>query len=399
MHALMMPRLGQTMTKGKLIEWLIDVGAPYQEGALLYTIETDKTVIEVEATVSGRLLRRLIEPDEEVPVGTYVGVAADNGEVVSDDQVTSFVEQQKTPTNSEAAGERDVTQTADNSGALQDRAETRGVPTERSRAMPNVRRRAKELGVDLDDLKAVTGKSGLITKQDVEEFAARQPVPSQAKSQTSPRSHGMQAAMARQMSRSWAIPQFGQDMEVDIAPLRKRAERLAAQGTPASLASLIMDVFVRALRVVPLCNAVYDNDAITQDDAINMGVAVATDRGLVVPVLRNCQDMDLMARTKAMDTLVLRARSGALTPDDLDGGTVTLSMLNNTRVQTGVPILNAPQVCLLFCGCPTKKPIVKDDQVVIGETIHLVAVYDHRVIDGMTGAKFMDALYEGIAAS
>lgn len=400
MHALMMPRLGQTMTKGKMVEWLVGIGESYQEGEPVYTIETDKTVIEVEATVPGRLLRQLVEPDCEVPVGTYVGVAADEDEAVSDEQVAAFIAQQKATPNSETAGEGDATQAVDNRAAPQDGADTRDAPAERIRAMPNVRQRAKELGVDLGELAAATGKSGLITKQDVEAFAANRSAsaPAQAREKPSPRAQGLQAAMARQMSRSWAIPQFSQDMEVDITPLRKYAQRMTSQGTPVSFAGLMMDVLVRALHAVPLCNAVYENDELTQHDTINMGIAVAGEYGLVVPVVANCQAMDLAGRAQALDALVRRARSGSLTPDELAGGTVTLSLLNNTRVQTGVPILNAPQVCLLFCGSPTKKPVAHDDQIVMGEMAHFVAVYDHRVIDGMTGAKFMDALYEGILA-
>jgi pyruvate dehydrogenase E2 component (dihydrolipoamide acetyltransferase) len=104
--------------------------------------------------------------------------------------------------------------------------------------------------------------------------------------------------------------------------------------------------------------------------------------------------MDLPARARNLDALVQRARAGQLMPDEASGASVTLSVLNNTRIQSGTPILNAPQVCLLFCGAP----VIKSGSVVPGETIHLVGVYDHRVIEGMTGAKFMDALCTYLSA-
>jgi pyruvate dehydrogenase E2 component (dihydrolipoamide acetyltransferase) len=125
---------------------------------------------------------------------------------------------------------------------------------------------------------------------------------------------------------------------------------------------------------------------------------IFTGDGLVVPVLRNWEAVDLPARARNLDALVQRARAGQLMPDEASGASVTLSVLNNTRIQSGTPILNAPQVCLLFCGAPVSKQVIKSGSVVPGETIHLVGVYDHRVIEGMTGAKFMDALCTYLSA-
>ncbi len=393
MHALMMPRLGQTMTKGKLIEWLIEVGQSYREGTVIYTIETDKTVLEVEATMSGTLLRQLAGPDDEVPVGACVGVSADASESADESEVAAFLKQQLSA-NSDAVRREDVAPSLHAPASGEDPQPAVGHP----RAMPNVRLRARELGVDLVKLVAATKKSGLITKEDVEAFAAGQAAVQVDAAQPGPREQGLRTAMAAQMLRSWAVPQFAQDLEIDTAPLRARLEITASEGKRTSLAALILDGLVQALQAVPLCNGIYENGTFVQHDRINVGIAVATRNGLVVPVLRSCEAMDLPRRVEAMSALVQRARTGALTPDDMAEGTVTLSLLNNTRVETGVPILNAPQVCLLFCGSPVRKPVVQGDRVVVGETVHLVAVYDHRVIDGITGAQFLNALYEALAA-
>lgn len=381
MHMLMMPRLGQTMTKGKLVEWLIDVGQAYQEGTLIYTIETDKTVLEVEANLPGVLLRRLIEPDDEVPVGAQVGVSADIGEAATEDQIAQFINE-----NASARGDEDE---AENQSS---QPPPRQSEENSSRAMPNVRSRAKELGVDLTELSRITGKTGIISRQDVEDFAAARGKSADSKAQLSPRARSLQSAMAKRMSESWLVPQFTQDVEIEIGPLKTRKERLAAQGLKVSFASLVLDALTKALKDVPACNGTYENDQFAPNEAVHAGIAISTEDGLVVPVLRNCEAMDLHSRAEMLDALVKRARAGNLSPDESAGASVTLSVLNNTRIQTGTPILNAPQVCLLFCGAPVSKPIIKDGSIVSGETIHLVSVYDHRVIDGMTGAKFMDAL-------
>jgi len=378
MHMLMMPRLGQTMTTGKLVEWLIDVGQAYQEGSLIYTIETDKTVLEVEANLPGVLLRRLVEPDEEVPVGAQVGISADIGEAATEDQIAQFLEANASEPENEAQGETAV-------------APSRQGEESAPRAMPNVRSRAKELGVDLAELSRVTGKTGTISKQDVEDFAAQRGSAPQ-KPPVSPRARSLQSAMAKRMSESWLVPQFTQDVEIEIGPLRAKRERLAAEGLKISFASFVLDALTKALTDVPACNGIYETDGFVPSQAVNAGVAISTGDGLVVPVLRNCETMDLHVRAHNLDALVQRARAGSLTPDEASGASVTLSALNNTRIQSGTPILNAPQVCLLFCGAPVRKPVIENGSIVPGETIHLVSVYDHRVIDGMTGAKFMDAL-------
>lgn len=382
MHMLMMPRLGQTMTTGKLVEWLIDVGQPYQEGTLIYTIETDKTVLEVEANLPGVLLRRLVEPDDEVPVGAQVGVSADVGETATEDQIAQFLKANASSDAPESEAE----------------SETASSPSQRSeehthRAMPVVRLRAKELGVDLAELSRVTGKTGLISKEDVENFAA-----GTLKPKVSPRARSLQSAMAKRMSESWLVPQFTQDVEIEIGSLKAKKDRLIAEGLKISFASLILDALTNALKDVPACNGIYENDEFVPSKAVHAGVAISTDDGLLVPVLRNCEAMDLHTRARNLDALVQRARAGNLMPDEASGASVTLSALNNTRVQSGSPILNAPQVCLLFCGAPVNKPVIKGGSIVPGETIHLVSVYDHRVVDGMTGAKFMDALCTYLSA-
>jgi pyruvate dehydrogenase E2 component (dihydrolipoamide acetyltransferase) len=386
MHMLMMPRLGQTMTKGKLVEWLIEVGQSYREGTLIYLIETDKTVLEVEATLPGVLLQKILRPDEEVPVGARVGVSSDIGETVTEQQLAQFLD-------ANSSSERPEEEQGEPSPSSS-RENTENIP----RAMPNARARAKELGIDLGELSRAIGKTGLISKQDIEDFAAARGKAGRQNPAQSLRSRSLQAAMAKRMSSSWLVPQFTQDVEIEVSGLRAKRERLAAEGLKISMASLVLDAFTSALLDVPACNGVYEGDEFVPSEGVHAGVAISTSDGLVVPVLRDCETVDLIARSQRLDALVQRVRAGQLLPDDSVGASVTLSVLSNTRVQSGTPILNAPQVCLLFCGAPISKPVVKDGSVVPGETIHLVSVYDHRVIDGMTGAKFMDALCTYLSA-
>jgi pyruvate dehydrogenase E2 component (dihydrolipoamide acetyltransferase) len=383
---LMMPRLGQTMTKGKLVEWLIEVGQSYREGTLIYLIETDKTVLEVEATLPGVLLQKILRPDEEVPVGARVGVSSDIGETVTEQQLAQFLD-------ANSSSERPEEEQGEPSPSSS-RENTENIP----RAMPNARARAKELGIDLGELSRAIGKTGLISKQDIEDFAAARGKAGRQNPTQSSRSRSLQVAMAKRMSSSWLVPQFTQDVEIEVSGLRAKRERLAAEGLKISMASLVLDAFTSALLDVPACNGVYEGDEFVPSEGVHAGVAISTSDGLVVPVLRDCETVDLIARSQRLDALVQRVRAGQLLPDDSVGASVTLSVLSKTREQSGTPILNAPQVCLLFCGAPVSKPVVKDGSVVPGETIHLVSVYDHRVIDGMTGAKFMDALCTYLSA-
>ena len=399
MHTLTLPRLGQTMESGRIVEWFIDEGASYAEGDVLYSIETDKSVLDVQATLAGTLLRKLAAPQDELPVGRMVAVAADAGETPNDADVQRFIaEKSEASTDAMTSQESSAAETGTAATASAAIASTAPV-----RAMPRAKRLAKELGVDLATIEKGSGADGMITEKDVQRASERNKGQQAA---SAPGTSGgvrkplsaVQQAMVRHMTRSWSVPQFCQDVEIDAAPLLERRRRWIAEGADVSLTSVFLDGLVQALQRVPECNATFDGAELIEYRDVDAGIAVATPQGLIVPVLKGCT-AEFAARNQKLRDLLARAKEGRLSPDDMSGGTVTLSNLGASRVETGTPILNVPQVCLVFVGAVLDKPVVDSGRVAIGKRVHLVCVYDHRVIDGVTGARFVDALAGALTAT
>jgi pyruvate dehydrogenase E2 component (dihydrolipoyllysine-residue acetyltransferase) len=412
MHALTLPRLGQTMQAGRIVEWLVAEGASYAEGAPIYSIETDKTVLEVQATLPGTLLKRLVGPDEEVPVGSIVAVAADAGEQVAQADVQSFIE-------ARGAGARQMQSGPMQPGPMQSGPMQSGptqpgegtaeveppLPTSEGsrvlKAMPRAKRLARELGVELSRITDPSGPDAVITEKDVmrmSQLTASAGVTAGTQGVRRAR-RAIERSLEKQMTRSWAVPQFSQDIEVDAEAILARRRHFTDLGVEASLTSVILDALVTSLKAVPQCNATFDGSELIEFQGIHAGIAVATSRGLLVPVLRDCEAGDFAQRSRRLAALLGRARDGSLGPDELAGGTVTLSNLGYSRVETGVPIINAPQVCLVFTGAIVEKPVVSNGRITVGKRMHIVCVYDHRVIDGVTGARFVDALSTALAAA
>lgn len=399
MHALTLPRLGQTMETGRIVEWLLDEGAEYAEGTPVYAIETDKTVLEVQATLPGRLVKKLAAPDAELPVGEMVAVAADPGEQIDAAAVQRFIADKGRGAQEAAAASEPAASEPQSSSKSEARA---------PRAMPRTKKLALELGVELATITNPTGPDGLITEDDVRHHAASR-AERAARSSADPQRTAargtrrqrtaIEQTIARQMTRSWAVPQFSQDVEIDAEPLIARRQRLQREGIDAPFTSLLLDALVKALDAVPECNATFDGEELLQFGEVDAAVALATPRGLLVPVLRDCRRDDIAARNQRLGELIARARAGTLRPEEMSGGTVTLSNLGASRVETGTPILNAPQVCLVFTGAIVEKPVVRNGQLAIGKRMHVVSVYDHRVIDGVTGARFVDALTNALTAN
>ena len=400
MHTLVMPRLGQTMTSGTLLEWLIEEDTAYAEGAPLYVIETDKSVLDVEATLPGAIVRKIAEPGQELPVGSLVAVATNPGEFRSQEDIERFIAEVKI--EGEAVDESFDAE-GQNASRSQEAAVTVVSAPNSVRAMPRAKRLARELGIELNSVTG-SGPGGVITEQDVQRFAGQsapaeqQPAPLDPRIRARRRLRGIARAVAEQMIRSWKVPQFSQDIEIDAEPMLRRRQQLASAGHAVSVTDLLLEALVIAAQQVPECNATYDGDELVSYETIDVGVAVATRHGLLVPVLRDCGTSVLADRSTRLAALLTRARDGLLGPDELASGTITLSNLGMTRIETGVPIVNTPQVCLVFTGTVVEKAVVRNGAIVAGRTMHVVCAYDHRVIDGQTGARFTTALCDNLVA-
>jgi pyruvate dehydrogenase E2 component (dihydrolipoamide acetyltransferase) len=362
---------------------------------VLYEVETEKNQVEVEAKLPGTLAMLAVPEGEQVAVGTLLAVVADPGEDLTDEQVRSAL---RPGEGREAQGEPAATPAPAASAATAAAPVAPATAAPRGgrrggRAMPRAKRLAAQLGIDVGALTG-TGPDGAVTEADVR-AAAKTGVAIRERRLL----RGIAKAQAEQMTRSREIPQFSQDVEVDVGNLRERRARLRDEGIAATVTDLVIDAVVGAVAEVPEANSSFAGEEIVLYEPVNVSVAVATDAGLVVPVLHDCHATDLEARVAALAATAERARAGSMTPEDSAGGTITVSNLGTAGVQTGVPLINAPQACIVFTGATVDKPVVRDGQVTVRPMMHVVIAYDHRILDGVTAARFTAAVREALEAS
>jgi pyruvate dehydrogenase E2 component (dihydrolipoamide acetyltransferase) len=414
MRVLRLPRLGQTMEAGTVVAWLVEPGATFEQGDVVYEVETEKVETEVAAPTAGRLVRVLVEPDREVPVGTPLAVVADPGDAVNDAAVDAFVATlADDPVASLGDGDDPAAPVADDPAAslgddpaapVADDLPAPGGVEERVRAMPAARRLAQELGVDLAGIDG-SGPRGSITIDDVRQAAAAAPAPADASSRTdrAPASAGDVSGqgpagpgealtgaarrMADHLARAWQqIPHFHEIVEVDVSSLvgdRSDGDQRI------TINDRLVAAVAAAAREVPELNATFEDGRLLRHDDVNVAVAIATDRGLITPVVRRTDDLDLPTLSARLRDIVARAREGRLAVDELSGGTITVSNLGMFGVDTGTPVINHPQVALLFAGAVRERAVVVDGQVVARPTMFLTLACDHRVVDGAMAARFL----------
>lgn len=407
MHKIHLPRLGQTMEHGTILRWFKAEGESYETGESLYEVETEKVVNEIEAKLPGTLCRILVPEDEEHPVGTLLAVAADPGEEPTDEQVEVEISIE----TAGAAQEEGASASASSSARDEPGAPTSAGQnsSSRVRAMPKARSLARELGVDLSSLEG-TGKGGSITADDVRRAAEPgsdgQDTPAAGVAAVSERRplSGVGTTMARTVSRSWSeVPQFVQMVELDASGLVERRSRQYEEvrrehGVDLSYTDLFLEALVSAVVEEPLANAAFGNNEIIVYEDVNVSVAVATDAGLLVPVLHRTQEMSQGQRIVALRELGEKARAGKLTSTDFEGGTITLSNLGMHGVEGGTPLVTSPQAAVVFIGAMVERPWVVDGDIVPRPTLSVSTGFDHRVLDGVSAARFTTALRRALEA-
>lgn len=407
------PKWGLEMSEGTLVSWHFAEGETVSSGDELVDFETEKIVNSLESPIGGTLRRRLAAEGDTLSVGTLIGILADDSvdETAIDAFVESFVPadtgfgpEQDVPQKSEAAavGDNDVPQQADDP-LVASAAEMR--------VSPIARRLADKLGVDLSDVKG-TGRNGRISKHDVEQAAgiaeAGKPeeaaeasvVEEPAEPETSPenpyRSERLSVTrrtVAKRLTESKQdIPHFYLNTEVRVSRLLKmRRELNAGQDHKVSLNDLIVRAAALALRQVPEVNLNFVHDEIRYFEHADIGVAIATDDGLVAPVLRAAETKSVGEISREMSDLVTRTRDGELTQDDLSGGTFSISNLGMYDVSNFDAIINPPQGAILAVGAATERVIVIEGKAKIAPLMSVTLSCDHRVIDGALGAQYLQA--------
>ena len=400
-----MPSLGHTMEKGKIIEWLKHEGDPIAKGEPLVVIETDKVITEVESPADGVVLRIVVPSEEERPIGALLAVLGAQGEQVSEVEL----QQMLGPAAVHApATPAPVATPAPMVAPRADAAARDG--GERLKISPIARKLADELGLDASTMQG-TGPGGRITKDDVlrvaeaaktaapayQQPAAIAPAPARGRlgvSSTIPL-RGMRGRVAERMFQSWnTIPRVTEVMQVDMSATVAFREAMLGQweqqyGLRISLNDMITKAVAMALRRQPRLNATLVDQEVRLHDSVNVGIAVNLDEGLIVPVIFNADQKDLGQIAREGRDLAEKARAGRLQLDEISDGTFTITNLGTTGIELFTPIINPPQVAILGVGMVQRRPIVVGDALAIRPSVYLSLVFDHRAVDGVPAANFL----------
>lgn len=363
--------LGHTMERGRIVEWYAAEGAPVEQGAPLYSVETDKATVDVEAPAGGVLLRIDAEADREYPVGATLAWIGESGEDLPD------------RTDETAAAPAAV--------------------SDEQRVTPVARRLAERHGVDADRLEG-TGPGGRVTKEDVQRAVASGTAPPLEEKPSGEPAHdvialeGIRRVTAERLSAHWTgTPQVTEGLDIDMTAMRafrnaNRSEWRAAYGIVPALNDIVLKAAAAALEANPALNAAFVDGAIHRYREINLGMAVDVEDGLVVPVLRDAGRLDLGGIAHAAADLTARARSRKLAPADFEGATFTVTNLAALGVDWFTPVLNPPQCAILGVGRMRRIPAVAGNEVAIRDIATFVVTFDHRALDGAPAGRFLSRL-------
>jgi pyruvate dehydrogenase E2 component (dihydrolipoyllysine-residue acetyltransferase) len=389
-----LPRLGQGMESGTIVRWLKSEGDEVAKGEPLYELDTDKVTQEVEADVGGVLLRILV-PEGEVPVGTPVAFLGEAGEELPSEAAASDGGDRKVPP--EAAPEP---QAVEPEPAVRPAAPP-AEQSERIKASPLARRIARERGIDLAALSG-TGPEGRIVAEDVERAVVAGPTaaPALAPVRTGAVERveltSLRRTVARRMTEAWSAPAFQIVMSADMTRTQELRARLVERHPDER--PTVTDVLTKVCAVALMrhreVNALYAGDAIEIYPSANVGIAVATERGLLVPVIPGCEGLTVAQIAAARADLVTRARDGKLQAADLEGGTFTISNLGMYGVEQFVAVLNPPQAAILAVGAIEERPVARGGELTVRPTMTMTLTCDHRTIDGATAADFLRTVKE-----
>jgi pyruvate dehydrogenase E2 component (dihydrolipoamide acetyltransferase) len=447
-----MPQMGESIAEGTIVRWIKKVGDAVDRDEPLFEISTDKVDAEIPAPAAGVLTEIKVKEGETVPVNAVVATIGEASEVVT----TSGPAQAPVQTPVQADGEgpsqkkvpatpkpngREAAAAAPASGAASPvpvaaapvpGAAVSHEDVRRQKSSPLVRRIAKEHSVDVSRIQG-SGLGGRVTKHDILGYL-ESPEPKAQSPEPTAESPAQRAESPKPRTESpeLKIPAYRDGDRVEIEPLsvmRKKIaehmvmsrrtsahvhsvfhvnfstvarirERTKAEyeqlGTKLTYMAFIAKAVIAALRRFPVVNASLDGDNIVYKKDINLGIAVALEAGLIVPVIKHADEKNLLGLSRSIADVAERARAKQLKPDEVHGGTFTITNPGQFGSQFGLPIINQPQVAILGVGTIEKRPVVVDDAIAIRTMAYLTLGYDHRLVDGATGDQFMSEVKQQI---
>ncbi|HEY8548722.1 MAG TPA: dihydrolipoamide acetyltransferase family protein [Vicinamibacterales bacterium] len=424
-----MPQMGESVAEGTLVRWIKKVGDPVERDEPLFEISTDKVDAEIPSPAAGTLAAIRVKEGETVPVDSVVAVIAQAGEDAAVEVPPEAVQPGEPPPSpraqpdgspAPAAAAAPQTAAGDTAREERPRAQMSKDEIRRQRSSPLVRRIASEHNVDISDIPG-SGISGRVTKQDILKFIEQRgeqapgtavpggPVDVPARIPAYTKGERVEivpmSVMRRKIAEHMVLSRrtsahVHSVFEVDFSRVWKIREEKKAEyeraGAKLTFLSFIARAVVDALRAFPILNSSIDGDKIVYKKDINLGIAVALDWGLIVPVLKNADEKNLLGLSRGIADLANRARAKQLKPEEVQGGTFTITNPGVFGTQFGFPIINQPQVAILCVGAVEKRAVVIDDAIAIRPRCYLTLGYDHRLIDGAVADQFMSRVKQGI---
>ena len=395
-----MPRMSDTMEEGKILAWLKKVGDRVEVGDVIAEVETDKADMEMEALDEGFLAAIRVREGESVPVGSVIALLTEaQGEAVDVAPPPANGKRPRAAAKKSAAKTKKVRKLRDAAPETAPSVRKKGG---RVLASPIVKKIAAERGIDLSTVQG-SGPGGRIVKQDLEgvraptatsgaPISAAAPPAVAVDGRVEPFSR-MRAAIAKRMADSMReAPHFFVTSEIDMSEaVRLRTSLKLSDRVPGEVTytHLLVKAAAVALQRHPRVNAAYTPEGRVFRDDVNVGIAVALEDGLIVPVLHDCQRLSLLEVAAQAGALVERARSGKPRPEDLSGGSFTISNLGMYPVEHFTAVINPPQAAILATSAIKERPVVREGQIVIARTMLVTLSSDHRVLDGATSAQFL----------
>ena len=410
-----MPKLGFDMAEGTLVRWVVSEGENITKGSILAEIETDKATVEVESTYSGVLLRQLVSQGTAVPINDPIAVIGEPGEEVNIEALLGKPAGSEKPVTTGKLAELETNRPASAPPTPAPVSEASTGMAGGLLASPLARSMAAEMGIDLRKVQG-TGPGGRITKKDIESYHSKAPEPvitktpsvvpippaapskefiRETRSLPLPK---LRAAIGRRMTESMQLaPHFYVTHDYDVGGLvdrRKEINALLAEDNKLSVNDFIVRAVALTLLEFPNLNASLDlkNNALIYHGEINIGVAVAVENGLLTVVNRNTDQKTIHQISSELKTMVNRARQGKVRPEDIEGSTFTVSNMGMYDVDQFTAIINPPETAILAVSSAKQVPVVVNGEIRIGTRMKATLSVDHRISDGVEGARFLQGL-------
>jgi len=381
----LMPKLGLTMEKGEITEWYVEEGEEVTKGEPLFELMTDKITNIVEAPASGTLLKVLFEAGEEVPVGQVLAFIGEEGE-----EIDSLEKEAEIPEE-------------ENQKLIETKKQAKKEEKGKLLISPRAKRKAETAGIDPNIIEG-SGPRGRITEEDVQKFIqAKEPSPTAPSTEktlkkTVPLNQLREVIASRMVESFTKIPHFSLEVELDASNILKARETKKGEDQKLSINAFLMKASALALKNHPRVNASFLEGKIHEWEEINIGLAVALEDGLIVPVVKKADSKSISQLDAEIADLVQKARAGQLESGDISGGTFTISNLGGFGIDSFKAIINPPEAAILAVGQIRETAVVSEGIIKPAPILKLTLSADHRILDGAAGARFLVELKENLLA-